>query len=143
MKLYSVESIIMRNYISRVFGSCQDKIDLLTPAQGQSLLLMADWLFKEFHMPVDSLYSALGCDTPSTVDTLPARETCRICKSEVKLDNLKIGQCAKNHMFARCCQSLLLCDIIPYHQCPSCKSVALQDVWSFGFVCTYCGMTMM
>ncbi|XP_035215689.1 uncharacterized protein LOC118189224 [Stegodyphus dumicola] len=132
----------MRNYISKVFVSCQDKIDLLTPAQGQSLLLMADYLFKEFQMPVESLYSALGCETPVDAESLPAREICRICKSEVKLDNIKVGQCAKNHMFARCCQSLLLCDIIPYFQCASCKSVALQDVWSFGLACTYCGMPM-
>lgn len=132
----------MRNYISKVFGGCQDKIDLLTPAQGQSVLLMADWLLKEFQMPVAGLYSALGCETPPDADSLPARENCRICKSEVKLESIKTGKCAKNHTFARCCQSLLLCDIVPYHCCMSCKSVALQDVWNFGLTCTFCGMIM-
>lgn len=132
----------MKKYISKVFGSCQDKIDLLTPAQGQSLLLMADWLYNEFHMPVESLYSALGCDTPSDVESLPARENCRICKKEVKLDNLKKGQCVNNHVFARCCQTLLLCDINSYLRCKSCKSCALPNVWTFNLSCTYCGLTM-
>ncbi|GFY59455.1 uncharacterized protein TNIN_241931 [Trichonephila inaurata madagascariensis] len=143
LKLYAVEAIIMRNYISKIFRSCQDNLDLLSPGQGQSLLLMADWLFKEFHMPVESLYSALGCETPSDPESLPARETCDICKTDVKLDNIKVGQCSKNHQFARCCQSLLLCDIVPYNQCPSCKSVALKNLWNFDSYCTYCGMMML
>lgn len=143
LKLYAVEAIIMRNYISKIFRSCQDNLDLLSPGQGQSLLLMADWLFKEFHMPVESLYSALGCETPSDPESLPARETCDICKTEVKLDNIKVGQCSRNHQFARCCQSLLLCDIVPYNQCPSCKSVALKNLWNFDSYCTYCGMMML
>ncbi|KAG8179981.1 hypothetical protein JTE90_016354 [Oedothorax gibbosus] len=142
VKLYAAEALIMRNYISRVFSGCQDSLDLLSPGQAQSLLLMADWLLKEFQMPVEGLYSALGCDTPTDPDTLPARETCDICKGEVPLDNIKVGQCSKNHQFARCCQSLLLCDVVPYRQCPSCKSVALKDLWNNDLACTYCGMAM-
>ncbi|GIY66567.1 hypothetical protein CEXT_798241, partial [Caerostris extrusa] len=61
-KLDAIEALIMCNYISKVFKNCQN-LDL-SLAQIQSLLVMADWLLKEFDMSIDSLYLALGYTKP-------------------------------------------------------------------------------
>ncbi|GBM03811.1 hypothetical protein AVEN_231289-1 [Araneus ventricosus] len=139
-KMREIDALIMRRYISKVINSCKESLDLLSPGQAQSLLLMADWLFKKFDTTLDFLYAAFGCDIPSENETLPARETCGICKQEVKLEDLKVAQCLKGHTFTRCCQSLLLCDVSHFSHCPACKSVVLKDIWNFDPYCTYCGM---
>ncbi|GIZ00419.1 uncharacterized protein CEXT_688471 [Caerostris extrusa] len=61
-KIDAIEALIMCNYISKVFKNCQN-LDL-SLAQIQSLLVMADWLLKEFDMSIDSLYLALGYTKP-------------------------------------------------------------------------------
>lgn len=72
-------------------------------------------------------------------------EVCLICQEAVKFDDHSKGSCVNGHVFARCCQSLLLCSNLPYRTCNVCKSSAIKkpdECSIFGNVltdtCTYC-----
>lgn len=137
-RLEMVESLIMRQHIFTIIGKFQNKLMELSDRQKQSMLLMNDWLRKQFNMVVQNIYPNLGEKIPESPNLIPCREKCRICKEEVPLEKIQYGECPKSHKFGRCCKSLLLCDS-NYQKCKSCKILCSSPaVWYPDPFCTFC-----
>lgn len=80
--------------------------------------------------------------------TLPARETCPICKAAIPVESLNYGTCLNGHKWPRCFVSFAVCAALTYRRCQDCNrcvstpslgsSLWLRDLLQLTSKCPFC-----
>ncbi|XP_074659333.1 general transcription factor 3C polypeptide 4-like [Tubulanus polymorphus] len=108
--LFIVEDLIIKHHIIEHMNSYND---IPNPGETEQLItsLMVDWC-KQTSNNGERAEPSSG-------------EQCAICTERIPLVTISQGVCPKGHSFGRCCQTLLLCQNVPYRKCMECQSVAI------------------
>ncbi|KAI0215783.1 hypothetical protein LSAT2_032155, partial [Lamellibrachia satsuma] len=141
MKLANVESqvtsedvleadkLIMKSHLETALTRLlKMEIKPTTDAEKKSLMLVCDWLSSchgnskshDQHL-TQKVIGMLEHIQPG-MDT---REKCEICEANISFTSYRKDQCPNGHVFARCCQTLLICHSVPYRTCVSCEALAI------------------
>lgn len=124
------EDLILKMYIEKLFHSFKSSTANLTNYQKTSLRNMILWMSIRFSINL-KLFNESSPE-----------EVCPLCSKIIKFKGKTSGTCDNNHTFPRCCNSLLLCDIVnhKYEKCVRClKSLIIKpSIWKQTSICTYC-----
>ncbi|KAI0215784.1 hypothetical protein LSAT2_032153 [Lamellibrachia satsuma] len=141
MKLANVESevtaedvleadqLIMKSHLETALTRLlKMEIKPATDAEKKSLMLVCDWLSscygnsKSHDQHLTQKVIGMLKHIQPGMDT---REKCEICEANISFTSYRKDQCPNGHVFARCCQTLLICHSVPYRTCVSCEALAI------------------